>query len=34
MRVASLIGGLSLLEQQKQLDDIPHVIVGTPGRVL
>ncbi len=32
--MASLIGGLSLLDQQKQLDDIPHVIVGTPGRVL
>eukprot|EP01062_Namystynia_karyoxenos_P063786 TRINITY_DN56583_c0_g1_i1.p1 TRINITY_DN56583_c0_g1~~TRINITY_DN56583_c0_g1_i1.p1 ORF type:complete len:502 (+),score=225.64 TRINITY_DN56583_c0_g1_i1:102-1508(+) len=33
LRLAVLIGGVSMVEQAIQLSKRPHVIVGTPGRV-
>jgi ATP-dependent RNA helicase DDX49/DBP8 len=33
LRTALLIGGTSYLTNQSQLDQVPHIIVGTPGRV-
>ncbi|CAD8167872.1 unnamed protein product [Paramecium pentaurelia] len=32
LRLALLIGGLSSSKQVKQLGQIPHIIIGTPGR--
>ena len=34
LRVCTIIGGCSLLEQQTELADRPHVVVATPGRLL
>ena len=33
LRQALLIGGTQYLKQNQDLDNIPHVVVGTPGRV-
>lgn len=33
LRQALLIGGMNYLQQNQQLDNIPHIVVGTPGRV-
>ena len=34
IRNTILIGGTSINETRKELDKIPHIIIGTPGRVL
>lgn len=33
VRVASLVGGSDYASQKRELEDAPHFIVGTPGRV-
>lgn len=33
LRQALLIGGTNYLKQNQELDNIPHIVVGTPGRI-
>lgn len=33
LRCCCLVGGMDMLKQSQELSKIPHIIVGTPGRV-
>jgi len=33
IRCASVIGGQDYIEQKRMIEEIPHIIVGTPGRM-
>ena len=33
MRVVPIVGGVDHSTQRRQIDSIPHIIVGTPGRL-
>lgn len=34
LRIATLVGGVDFNKQMSELERIPHIIVGTPGRTL
>ena len=33
LRQALVIGGVPFNKQEEQLEDYPHIVVGTPGRI-
>jgi ATP-dependent RNA helicase DDX49/DBP8 len=34
LRIAVVVGGVDILNQAKELAEIPHVIIATPGRLV
>lgn len=34
LRSTVVVGGMDMTQQLKELDEIPHIIVATPGRFL
>ena len=34
LRISVIIGGMDMLKQAKEISDIPHIIICTPGRLV
>lgn len=33
LRISIVVGGIDMMKQAKELADIPHIIIATPGRL-
>lgn len=34
LRISVIVGGVDMMKQSKELSDIPHLIIATPGRLV
>lgn len=34
LRISVIVGGVDMMRQSKELSEIPHIIVATPGRLV
>ena len=34
LRISVIVGGVDMIKQSKELAEIPHIIIATPGRLV